>query len=133
MLHRWPVYRSVFGPAGQQLTTLHGAAQPDRDGLPGCELGIVAGDRSVNLLLSAFVLPRPNDGKVTVQSTKLPGMTDHVVVRSPHPWLMRDAAAIEQTIAFLRHGRFLPTRPSAWAKLPAAASRKAAFSDPSDA
>ena len=72
---------------------------------------MVAGTRSVNLVLSRFVLRGPNDGKVTVRSTELPGMADHVTVRAPHPWLMRDAAAIRHTVAFLRHGRFAPASP----------------------
>jgi hypothetical protein len=33
-------------------------------------------------------------------------MAGHVVIRAAHPWLMRNRQAIEQTIAFLRDGRF---------------------------
>jgi len=33
-------------------------------------------------------------------------MTDHVVIGASHPWLPRNASAIEQSIAFLRDGRF---------------------------
>ncbi len=106
LLHRRRVYRKVFGPSGQQLTTHHWSSRPVRIDPPDYEVGIVAGNRSVNVLLSAFVLPGPNDGKVTVRSTMLPGMTDHVTVASPHPWVMRNAAAIGFTVGFLRHGRF---------------------------
>jgi len=35
-------------------------------------------------------------------------MTDHTIVRASHPGLLRHPAAIEQTIAFLRNGRFAP-------------------------
>ena len=34
------------------------------------------------------------------------GMADHVVVKASHTGLPRHVAAIEQTIAFLRDGRF---------------------------
>ncbi|MHC2674516.1 hypothetical protein ACVI1J_006679 [Bradyrhizobium diazoefficiens] len=43
-----------------------------------------------------------------MQSTMLAGMTDHVVVKASHTGLPRHAAAIAQTIAFLRNGHFRP-------------------------
>jgi hypothetical protein len=33
-------------------------------------------------------------------------MTDHVVVHATHPFLMKNRTAIQQTIQFLRHGKF---------------------------
>jgi hypothetical protein len=41
-----------------------------------------------------------------VANTRLDGMVDHVVVAASHPWLLQNASAIDQTIAFLLHGRF---------------------------
>ncbi len=69
-------------------------------------LGIVAGNRTVDPISSFLILPRPNDGKVSVQRTRLDGMADHIVVEASHNGLLRHPAAIEQTIAFLREGRF---------------------------
>jgi hypothetical protein len=43
---------------------------------------------------------------VSVEATKLDGMTDHIVIAASHPWLPRNASAIEQTMAFLRDGWF---------------------------
>jgi hypothetical protein len=53
-----------------------------------------------------LILPRPNDGMVSVRSTRLAGMADHIVIPATHPGLTRRRDAIEQTIAFLRDGRF---------------------------
>lgn len=53
-------------------------------------------------------LPRPNDGRVSVESAKLAGMADHIIVKASHTGLPRHDAAIEQTIAFLHDGRFAP-------------------------
>ncbi|MBY9027932.1 hypothetical protein K7459_30200, partial [Pseudomonas fluorescens] len=53
-----------------------------------------------------LILPKPNDGRVSVQSALLAGMTDHIVVKVSHTGLPRHPVAIEQTIAFLRDGRF---------------------------
>jgi hypothetical protein len=36
-------------------------------------------------------------------------MVDHVVIGVSHPSLLRNALAVEQTIAFLRAGRFTPS------------------------
>jgi len=41
-----------------------------------------------------------------VQSAMLAGMAQHIVVKASHTGLPRHAAAIAQTIAFLREGRF---------------------------
>jgi hypothetical protein len=55
------------------------------------------------------MLPKPHDGRVSVENTKLDGMADYVVVAASHPWLMRNSVAIGQTIAFLRDGKFIPS------------------------
>jgi pimeloyl-ACP methyl ester carboxylesterase len=76
------LYRAFFGPAGQQLGTLRDAATMTL--LPPIDypVGIIAGNRSIYPIASAF-LPRPHDGRVSVANTKLDGMTDHIVVRAP--------------------------------------------------
>jgi pimeloyl-ACP methyl ester carboxylesterase len=105
---RWKnafAYRAWFGPAGQQLGTVRDAAVGAL--LPPVDypLGVIAGNRSIDPVASAF-LPKPHDGRVSVENTKLAGMVDHLVIGTSHPWLPRNAVAIEQTIAFLRDGRF---------------------------
>ena len=98
-------YRAFLGPAGQQLGTIRDTALCTI--LPPVDypVGIIAGNRSVYPLASAL-LPRPNDGRVSVEATKLDGMADHIVIGASHPWLPRNSLAIEQTMAFLRDGRF---------------------------
>lgn len=99
------IYRAVFGPAGLQLTTIPDPVLADLPS-PDYEIGIIAGCRTIAPIASAFVLPWPNDGRVSVASAKLDGMADHVIVKAPHAGLPRHAVALEQTIAFLREGRF---------------------------
>ncbi|MCC8938347.1 alpha/beta fold hydrolase [Bradyrhizobium sp. Arg68] len=104
-LKDFSAYRAFFGPAGQQLGTLRDAATAALLPRPDYPLGIIAGSRSIYPIASVM-LPRPHDGRVSVANTKLDGMADHIVIRSSHPWLVRNKEAIAQTIAFLREGQF---------------------------
>lgn len=101
------LYRRYYGPAGLQLTT----SQDDTLArLPPIDypVGIIAGNRAINPIAWRFVLPRPNDGCVSVESSRLAGMADHITLRATHVGLSRRADAIRQTIAFLSEGRFEP-------------------------
>ncbi|MGY4480433.1 pimeloyl-ACP methyl ester carboxylesterase [Bradyrhizobium sp. USDA 3364] len=102
-------YRAYFGPAGQQLVIRRDAATSAL--LPPIDYpaGIIAGNRSVYPITS-MGLPRPHDGRVSVANTRLDGMTDHIVIRTSHPWLVRNREAIAQTIAFLQDGKFSTNR-----------------------
>jgi pimeloyl-ACP methyl ester carboxylesterase len=104
-LQNLKAYRAFFGPAGQQLGTKRDAAMVAL--LPAIDypIGIIAGNRSI-YPISSIGLPRPHDGRVSVINTRLDGMADHIVIRTSHPWLVRNGEAIAQTIAFLRDGRF---------------------------
>jgi len=106
LLRGLSLYRAFYGPAGQQLTTVQ---DPDLTSLPppDYDVGIIAGISSIDPIASRFILPRPNDGRVSVQSAKLANMTDHTTVKASHTGLVRHREAIAQTIAFLRDGRFL--------------------------
>jgi len=99
------IYRAVFGPAGLQLTT---AQDPVLAALPSPDyaIGIIAGCRTIAPIASAFILPRPNDGRVSVESAMLAEMADHVVIKASHTGLPRNKVAIGQTIAFLHDGHF---------------------------
>lgn len=78
---------------------------PNRLGAADFELGIIAGDRSINLMLSTMI-PGADDGKVSVERAKLDGMTDFMVMSVSHPFLMTDDDVIQQAIFFLNSGGF---------------------------
>jgi pimeloyl-ACP methyl ester carboxylesterase len=104
------LFRAFYGPAGQQVGTRERnliAAPP-----PDYAIGIIAGNRTLDPIASFFILPRPNDGRVSVASTKLDGVTDHVVLKTSHSLMLLNRSAIAQTIAFLRVGRFEHPTPS---------------------
>ena len=105
-LQSWWLYQKINGPAGGELGTTR-EAKPNQLGPVSFELGVIAGDRSVNWINSA-IIPGPDDGKVSVERTKVAGMKSHSVVHVTHPFLMTNDAVIALTIVFLRQGAFSP-------------------------
>jgi triacylglycerol lipase len=98
------LFKWVNGPAGNELGTDKNST-PNKLGRANFPVGIIAGDCSINWI-NSLLIPGRNDGKVSVERTKLAGMSDHVVIHATHPYIMQNREAIRQTIQFLRTGNF---------------------------
>ena len=98
------LFKWINGPAGKEMGTDKNST-PNNLGPANFSAGIIAGDRSINWI-NSLLIPGSDDGKVSVERTKLAGMSDHLVIHATHPFIMKNHEVIRQTIQFLRAGSF---------------------------
>ncbi len=97
-------YKWIMGPAGAELGTDPGST-PNRLGPIDMEVGIITGNKSINPVFSDMI-EGPDDGKVAIDSAKLPEMADFLVVESSHGFIMNNPEVMRQAAFFLTHGKF---------------------------
>jgi triacylglycerol lipase len=99
------LFRLFNGPAGNQLGTAE-FSLPNSLPAVGYKVGVIAGNKSLNVLASALI-GTENDGKVSTKNTRLDGMTDYIVLPYTHTFMMQRKEVMDQTINFLKNGRFI--------------------------
>jgi len=100
-VHRWPGGNSLLGHTLTQWT------DDRRTDLGGrYPIGVIAGSLGFGVGAMVTRLPRPHDGTVTVAETRLPTMTDHIVLPVTHTGMLTSKSVAQQVCAFLRTGRF---------------------------
>ncbi len=104
-LARFKWYQNHYGPAGMELVTGPSGIAAQLP-LADYEVGIIAGDRSIDPWFSYTLLPGPDDGKVTVASTRLQGMQAHCVMHATHPGMPNNVKVIARVMRYLKEGSF---------------------------
>ncbi len=102
------LFKVIFGPAGQQLVTEANSDFIADLPTPPFSFGVLAGGRNT---LKGYnpLIHGDDDGTVGVNSTRLPGATDFILIPVLHSFMMSDTAAIEHTLRFLETGKFRDT------------------------
>ena len=104
-----PLFKFVFGPAGQQLVT--DDTFISKLPIPGFEFGVIAGGKG-NIKGYNPLIPGDDDGTVGVHSTRLEGAADFLLVRAMHSFIMWSEEPIVATIRFLKTGKFRENEPA---------------------
>jgi len=101
------ILEEIFGEASKQLTTDKNSL-PNKLGPVDFEVGVITGDKNMNPFYS-FLFSSPNDGKVSVEKTKVAGMKDFLVVHENHQFIVHSEIVFNQILNFLEFGNFLQT------------------------
>lgn len=70
------------------------------------DIGLIAGTMPIGVGLLSGGLNKPHDGTVSVNETVLHGATDFITLPVTHTGLLYSAKVAQQTITFLRAGKF---------------------------
>ncbi|MDH3326626.1 MAG: hypothetical protein OEM38_07915, partial [Gammaproteobacteria bacterium] len=97
-------YRWLTGPPGQQLTTDSNSLPNTLDAI-NYEVGVITGRDTLEPWFSRLI-PGEDDGKVSVESAKLPEMKDFLVVDHTHTFIMKSDVVMVQVLNFIKHGNF---------------------------
>ncbi|MCP3982868.1 MAG: alpha/beta hydrolase [bacterium] len=98
-------FRLFLGPTAETLGTGH-TSFPRSIGPPDYELGIIAGAHPLSSRMGAWIVTGENDGVVSVESTRVEGMTDFLAVPVGHVRIRDDGLVADEVVFFLRKGRF---------------------------
>lgn len=102
------LFQIITGPAGQQLTTSKLSVPNIFSPVQKYEIGVIAGNFCLNPLMK-MVFHGENDGKVAVESTRIKGMKDFIILPVSHTFMTKNRLVIKEVGQFLQTGHFNKT------------------------
>ncbi len=111
-LSQWPMVRSIIIGKKRGSSLEHGVASWPRQHL----LGVIAGDKPLGIGCMLAKLPKPHDGVVSLEETRIAGMAERVIIPVNHMGLMFSRQAAALTEGFLEYGSFEQTPPNGTVK-----------------
>jgi hypothetical protein len=93
----------ILGPTAKALGT-DNKSFPNSLQAPYYPVGIIAGE--LKSKLNDPVIPGKDDGIVSVEATKIDGMTDFIIIETGHSMMRYDSEVADQTIEFIKNGQF---------------------------
>ncbi|HYD16937.1 MAG TPA: alpha/beta fold hydrolase [Patescibacteria group bacterium] len=107
VLGGYKAFQWLTGAVGQGLAT---SAQGIHAALPPLDFdcGVIAGDSGILNIATTHLadIPRPNDGVVSVESTRVAGMKAHITVSAEHTQMIFSPIVWALTVKFLKTGAF---------------------------
>jgi pimeloyl-ACP methyl ester carboxylesterase len=101
-LERLPGGRYLLGKCMAEWLT-----ESQRHPIGDLDIGVIAGDGGFGMgRVIAPDLPKPHDGVIVVEETRVPGMRDHVTLAVSHTAMLVSREVVKQVCAYLRRGRF---------------------------
>ena len=97
------IYQNLCGLSGQELVTGNKRLEDDM-GSPKYSLGIISGNQSG--LISRLFFKSENDGRVTVKSTKIREVEQHIIIKDTHNGLLKNKSVLNEIRFFLENGHF---------------------------
>jgi pimeloyl-ACP methyl ester carboxylesterase len=101
-LSRFSVGQHILGRSVEQWLTQKRPDITDR-----FDVGVISGTRGIGLGRLIPGLPAPNDGTIAVEETKVPGMTDQIILHVSHSEMLISSEVARQIDRFLRTGQFI--------------------------
>lgn len=106
LLHGNYFFKYFTGPAGQELSTSKNSVPNSLHLKNLYQIGVIAGSSDI-IPFSNYIFHEPNDGKVTISSTKMNYMSDFIVLPVSHTFMMKKPVVLKQILSFIRLGRFV--------------------------
>jgi pimeloyl-ACP methyl ester carboxylesterase len=97
---KWPGFREFFGPAINELQTTTPATPTNA---PHHEIAIIAGNKG-QWPWSYLFIGEPNDGKVSVASTRVMNSKEHVTLPYDHTGIIMRRDVIDRAMRFIKTG-----------------------------